>query len=655
MPYNELTPPPEGWRWTRRPSKNSYNEWEPGRLSFGQSATRTLEGVQRRYKALLDWSVEAECLVQDYGGPENVGNGIYVPATINVHPEIRTSRHHKRLWPEQWCRHGHSHGDLRTDLVCNHGPTTEYLVDKGTAPGITYVVPVVWTPEINEYRDITTVARCAQPVDPTETMRRRALPRYTGWDQSRSIDTQTRTCYLGVLPAFSYCSDCVARAQCVRCEGLFPENYVVNDNSGDGRPRCNPCWNFYCEACNGWFDTECRPVDGQDGRFCSACRLTINSERYEEFDPGVDETPAAVLALTNDKHRPVRLCSIEMETCDGGNDLARVLASAGLSEYGEVLQYHSSGGANPSYFCHVERDSSIGPNGGELIFDRIRLDSQGDVEKLHQAMGLVRKQIKDGRLQVSLACGLHIHVDAHQFGVGDVRNLVLVTNYLEDVLYRLSAAKYKRHRGTTHAIPLPKGPYTTKRDFGVHFFNSNEHHSALNVTPYWEAMRSRCACGAVLVGEHESCTCNLGKCTFEFRYFNGTANFRKVHAYAALCQSLVSFAKLTDDLVQTDFAPQEYDGRHVGAGSAKKDKWDERLRWMLTNLYFSPNERESFRYCVDHSALAELDTARIESIFETQYVAPDKPDQIVTHRNPRGSVLTDGTFPGTRRSRPSFR
>lgn len=647
MLYTDQTPAPDGWRWSRRPSQNAYNEWEPGQLSFPTSSTRTLEGVERRFQALLAWSIEWECLIQPYGGVEHVGNDVYTDRVMNVYPEIRTQRHHERYWPKQWCRHGHDHGELRTSITCNHGPTTERLVD--TQHDRTTIVPVIWTPEVNEYREVGSVVPCPQPVPPDEMLRRRADPRYVGYRESRTIDTQTRTCGKGVLPQFSACTDCVPRIQCVRCDGQFPENSVVNDNSGDGRPRCNDCWTYYCTACNSWFDTQCLTAEGQDGRFCAPCRLTINAERYEEFDADVDDVPAAVLALANDRHRPVRMCSIEMETVEGGSNLARVLAGAGLAEYREVLNYHSSGSLTPTYFCHVERDSSIGDNGGELIFDRIRLDDQGDVNKLHQAMGLVRQQIKGGLLQVSLACGLHIHVDAHQFGVGDVRNLVLVTNYLEDVLYRLSAAKYKRHRGTGHAIPLPKGPYTTKRDFGVHFFNNNEHHSALNVTPYWEAMRSRCTCGAVLIGEHESCNCNLGKCTFEFRYFNGTANFRKVHAYASLCQSLVSYAKLVDDLTLEDFPPQEYDGRHTGAGAVKKDKWDERLRWMLANLYFAPNERESFLYCVKHSALAELGEPRIEAIFETQYVAPDKPDQTITHRNPKGAVLSDGTFPSPRR------
>ena len=650
MPYTNQTPAPDGWRWTRRPTSNTYNEWEPGQLSFPTSSSRTLEGVERRFQALLAWSIQWECLIQDYGGVESAGNGIHVVRVVNVYPEIRTQQHHERYWPKQWCRHGFDHGEIRTNITCNHGPTTEHLVDR-SVDGRTSVVAVVWTPEVNEYRDANNVVRCPQPVTPEEVVRRRNNPRYASYRDSMASDRLTRICGKGVLPQFNSCTDCIPRIQCARCEGQFPEGFVINDNAGDGRPRCNNCWTYNCTACNTWFETQCLTVEGQDGYFCSACRLTINAERYEEFDPEVDDVPAAVLALANDRHRPVRMCSIEMETVEGGSNLARVLAGAGLAEYGEVLGYHSSAAISPNYFCHVERDSSIGSNGGELVFDRIRLDEKADVEKLHQAMGLVRQQIKGGQLQVSLACGLHIHVDAHQFGVGDVRNLVLVTNYLEDVLYRLSAAKYKRHRGTGHAIPLLKGPYTTKRDFGVHFFNNNEHHSALNVTPYWEAMRSRCTCGAALIGEHESCNCNLGKCTFEFRYFNGTANFRKVHAYAALCQSLVSYAKLVDDLTDTDFPPQEYDGRHVGAGAAKKDKWDERLRWMLANLYFAPNERESFLYCVKYSALAELGEPRIEAIFETQYVAPDKPDQTITHRNPKGAVLSDITFPSPRRRR----
>lgn len=641
--YIGSTPAPEGWRWQARPTQDSYGEWQAGRLTFTANRDHTLDDLATLYTALREWAAEWQCLAQDYGDPHADGTDFIVCRSINIYPGLYTDDYNRRYWPDQWCRHGHNHGPVRTDYTCDHGESTELLYDStnGYANGV-----VRWTPEENQYRQGGNVLRCVFPVSDAEYQRRLNSGQYVDAPHNNHTRRAMRECGNGVLPSFSVCSDCEERVECGRCHTQFQEG------SGEYLPGveppefyCHNCFQHYCEGCNGWGDQPCRYVENDDSsseRLCAQCRLTQQNERYEFFDPEVDNLPAAVLALQNNAHRPVRTCSIEMETVDGGAQLARVLQEASLSQYGEVTGYHSS--TNITSFCHVERDSSLGNNGGELIFDRIRLDDQDDVSKLHQAINLVRQQIKAGLLQVSLACGLHIHVDAHQFGVGDTRNLVLVTNYLEDVIYRLSAAKYKRHRGTRYATPLEKGPFKDKREFGVRFFPNNGHASALNVEHYWTAMRNNCSCGAVIVGEHESCQCNLGKCTFEFRFFNGTANFRKVHAYAALAQSMVSFAKLSPDLDEASFPPQEYDGRHAGAGLAKKDKWEERLRWMLTNLYFAPNERESIRYCVDHSALSELGAERIESIFQTEYVVPDAPAQTVEHRNPRGSVQPDNRF-----------
>lgn len=641
--YTSTTPPPDGWRWHSRPSRNSFGGWDAGRLVFTANPNHTLEDLEGLYGALYAWVQEWECLAQPYGEASLDGTPWRIHRSANIFPGLNTPEYMMRYWPEQWCRHGHSHGPIRTSFFCTHGESPEVLVDEGVgwATGA-----VIWTPEDNAYRNPNSVLRCRWAVTDEVFTQRVSDGRYPNASTNRYVQQEMRMCGNGHHPDFTACTECDERMPCLRC------GRVLQEGMGEYLPGleppefyCTDCISRYCVGCNEWLDTPCRFVENEDGfgeRLCAECRLTQQNERYEFFDPEMDNLPAAVMALQNNRHRPIRTCSIEMETVEGGSALARVLGEAGLCEYSEVMGYHASHSLNA--FCHVERDSSLGSNGGELIFDRIRLDDNNDVERLHQAMALVRQQIKAGELQVSMACGLHIHVDAHQFGIGDTRNLVLVTNYLEDVIYRLSAARYRRHRGTGYASPLAKGPFKDKRQFGVHFFPTNGHASALNVEHYWNAMRSNCGCGAVLVGEHESCECNLGKCTFEFRFFNGTANFRKVHAYAALSQSLVSFAKLSADLDDESFPPQEYDRRHTGAGQQKKQKWDERLRWMLTNLYFSPSERESIRYCVDHSALAELGEEQIESIFQTSYMIPDAPAQVVEHRNPRGSVRADNGF-----------
>lgn len=336
----------------------------------------------------------------------------------------------------------------------------------------------------------------------------------------------------------------------------------------------------------------------------------------------------------NDAHRPIRTCSVELETARGGSQLAAALYGAGLSVSDHVGRYHSSGDG----ICHVEADSSLGSNGGEVILNRLRVDQPGDVSSLNNVLGIIRGLVEQETLAIDIRCGTHIHIDAHKFDIGSTRNLILITNYLEDVLFRLSAAHYQFHRGTTATIPLPKEEWADNRAFAMSFFATNEHHSALNVSNYWTAIRQNCSCGAATVGEHDTCECNLGKCTFEFRFFNGTANATKLHAYVALCQSLVSFAKVSPPVKSEEFPPLEYRGSdRADSTDELKNAWEERLRWMLQHLYFSPQERDSLRYTINASKMAELGVERLDSIFEVEYERPNAPAQTVEHKNPRGA------------------
>jgi hypothetical protein len=220
---------------------------------------------------------------------------------------------------------------------------------------------------------------------------------------------------------------------------------------------------------------------------------------------------------------------------------------------------------------------------------------------------------------MDVRCGLHIHVDAHKMGVGHVRNLAVLFNFLEDPLYRMSAARYMRHRGMNYANKIAKEGIDTVRAFGVNFLNTNGHHHALNVGHYWTAVRNACTCGAAMIGQHQDCECNLGKCTFEFRIYNGTTNFRKIHAYAALAQSLVGYARgCRGDLSLNDYPVLEYI-QNGNVTPTLKQKWDERIEWMFRNLYFSDFERQSILYVLKNCQLNELGEARLTQLSQLPY------------------------------------
>lgn len=611
---------PQGWRWIgdRHPATGNLEMTSSNR----GEALRNLE----------TWAEEGDLYVSS----SNRWTGTSL-VFVNANAGTR-QQEQEFAWRSLWCRYGVRHGREGMAAYCHCVPDTP---SQSMACGGCGRVDLftAWCPGTLDYR-CWTGGSCGQPcegrVTPEERLERELQPRW-------QVNTDThaaRYCVNSAEPGFTQCLDHDHRQDCFNCGAGVSEDYrYLVYLEDDDRLICQNCWYSWCSYDSHFVESGTTGVYNTpgwgEGPTCRACRRVLDAGRYEEYDDDGDEAPPESVALTPYIHRPIRTCSIEMETVNGGATLATALARAGLSSLSNVQGYGSSRHI-PNEFCHVERDSSLGDNGGELIFDRVRLDDPEDAGRMHAAMQIVRTLIKNGDLAMSMSCGLHVHVDAHQMGVGDVRNLVLTTNYLEDVLYRMSAAKYTKHRGTRFSQPLPKGPYPDRRVFGVQFLQSNGHESALNVSHYWQAMRNNCRCGAAIVGTHEECTCNLGKCTFEFRYFNGTANFRKVQAYSALCQSLVSYAKLVDDLDDSTMPVMGYNEGLTEFDAEHLDKWDERLRWMLANLYFSDGERDSLNYVSNTSALAALGADRLADIFETAYVPSEAPAQVIEHRNPRG-------------------
>jgi len=341
-------------------------------------------------------------------------------------------------------------------------------------------------------------------------------------------------------------------------------------------------------------------------------------ERFEVDVPGTD-----LFRMEPHPNRPVRMCSVELETTNGGASLARRLQAAGLCRYDSVTGYHSSEsratpGDRRDYFCHVERDSSLGSNGGELVMEKMKLDGD-DADKVFHSMNIIRDLLTQNELRIDQRCGLHIHIDAKGFGIGHTRNLVTLTNYLEDPIYRLAAANYDSHRGLRYADKINKTPFANNRQFGREFFRTNGHENALNTSYYWQAIRTNCSCGASMVGEFQHCECDLGMCTFEFRFFNSTSSHRQLHSYIALTQALTGFARSAPELDPGDFPTLEYFDNTTEFSDGLKNEWELRLRWMLRNLVLTEQERISLRYTVNNCAMAELGPELLNEVFDTAY------------------------------------
>ena len=387
-----------------------------------------------------------------------------------------------------------------------------------------------------------------------------------------------------------FCGDCLARI-CQRCDGVGKADpaYTIRD----GMERY-----VVCKECSG-------PV-----------KEWLNQDGNEKLV--MERVPT--MLVPSKSNRPVRLCSIELEVTKGAGKILQDLYTKGLTANNECLRHWS----NAPDFCYMERDGSLPefPAGGEVIFSKLRLDDETTAQKLAEAVGVIRKHVKAGDAAIDLQTGAHIHVDFHKSGFNHVRNLVVLHNFIEDPFYRLGAANYNRHRGTHYAIVLPKSGIDSQEEFNRYFFRRGSfdtmHHSVLNVDGYYKAA-ANCSCGHLVGETPENCECQLGKCTVEFRVFNGTSSWRKLHAYTALCQSLVAYARAHDDLAVADFPPVLYNPVGVIDDNLKR-AWIERLTWMFKNLWFSDEERESINYCIEHSDIASLSYSQRKALRDIGYV-----------------------------------
>lgn len=448
-------------------------------------------------------------------------------------------------------------------------------------------------------------------------------------------------------PAHHYCNRCVRvcpgngtdactvpifQGSWHGCETHFPRGTCSNCKQEHelgrmqdymGASYCRDCVLTICERCKkiGSYDpnNEAAVKDGKEYyRVCRSCKPGVLGWLSQDRNEIIILEKPVTMRLDAVEERPVRLASVELEIATGALDVLGKLRDRKLTRSQELAVYHRG---DDTDFCYAEADGSLSETGGEIIFPKMRLDNPTTASKLSEAIGIIRSKIKKKDASIDLSTGCHVHIDAHKLGFNHIRNLVILHNFLEDPWYRISAANYTRHRGIHYAMMMPKSNLDSQADFNRHFFHyanpQDQHHSVLNVAYYYSAV-ANCQCGNIVGGAPELCNCQLGKCTVEFRVFNGTSSWKKLHAYLALCMSLVAYAGSTDELDIEDFPVCLYSA--VGQiDSALHKDWVSRLVWMFENLWFSKEERESIQYCIEHSELSQLSYPDMQRVRKTEY------------------------------------
>lgn len=408
--------------------------------------------------------------------------------------------------------------------------------------------------------------------------------------------------------------------ECTACDPIWECYYCGDTGSGEppnlnaGNTTCNACFENVCQECS----THCNPYDrtrvnlSADGRrLCSDCIMT-DGDNKEAFDDGA-EMPATHLALpTIPGREDIRLCGVEIEGGNGkdkfraGDYIARTLYDENLTEnYNQVGYHHGSG------FARIETDASCD---WECVIGPINMAHTDDVRKFNKVVKIIRSAIKEEKATLDLRCGTHIHVSAERVALENAYNLHTLYVHLEDLLYRLGAAKWPIHRsllriGDDHYKTNPKMDSMTRFARTFH----EDRYYGLSFNNYFERMYAHCRCGAAKYGVFEECTCSMNKCTFEFRLFNSTSNTVKLHAYLALCQSLVAKAismdRIKDDSIypEMNFVQKKFSEMSNAEKNALIEGWKPRLSFIANELPLTPEEKKSIHYCVANSDVRELE------------------------------------------------
>lgn len=338
---------------------------------------------------------------------------------------------------------------------------------------------------------------------------------------------------------------------------------------------------------------------------CEACEAKVRMNVTEDEDENDEALDVSQLEQIPGREN-IRLCGVEIEGGHGSQTYANLiyhLRGARLTTARELGAYHGS----PQGFVTVERDASVDWEAVTVPFNPA---SGEDMNKLNQTLRIIRGMVRRDELKFDLRCGLHIHVSADQVGLVQAYNLSHLFTYIEDPLFRIGAAKWPIHRAChtqNSARPLPK--HIRKTEFyasqGGTGGGHDDHYFSLSFQNYFNAVLKQCMCGARANGFWDECTCQLKKCTFEFRLFNTTANSKKMLAYLALCQALVAKAIDMPEIRNPGvswpglaFNRQPLKSMDELARTNLTAAWVPRLQFIMNDLPLTEEERDAVRYCM---------------------------------------------------------
>lgn len=206
-------------------------------------------------------------------------------------------------------------------------------------------------------------------------------------------------------PSCHYCKDC---CNCVNCSRCSVFNTSVCDNCSQGVSNCGCC---SCSVCD-----VCEVVCGSD-RYCRTCNNCLECCKCALRVKFHSQAPIfhSATRLQHKSNKSSRFIAAEIE-------VAKISETPVAREVSDlVIRWGGS----------VVRDGSL----PELGFEINTSPASGDLY-IDQVYEICAK-LKEAGAEVNNKCGLHIHIDARDLNYYDIRRLIKIYAFIENVLFSM--------------------------------------------------------------------------------------------------------------------------------------------------------------------------------------------------------------------------
>lgn len=426
------------------------------------------------------------------------------------------------------------------------------------------------------------------------------------------------SCRASVNSVCSLCERCQVHCECSHCVHCGDPVDLEHDFFCDECNRCESCCNCTrCSECGEVVDSICEHCNN-----CESC-CDCSHESEDEEDEGTITRSGRVRitrvrappdwplhAKKLDRSAPVRFAGTEIEFIPGRgsqHELQRVVAK---------------------WSCAIVDDCSVKPDETELVTAPAK--GKAFLEELEEITSALATQ----NASVNDSCGLHVHVDGHDFYYRELRRLMMMWEALEPGLFLLVPTSRRNHgllkrcgiqygsaaRGSKNLTEaIYRGSHTK------HVKGKAGKEVCVHVYPYHFRTGKAGASGERVLSHEDKRrfkydqaryhTLNLHawyfQGTLEYRMHSGTTNLRKITNWVIYLTHITELASRWSDSQLDDWLALQAEG----------NRSDDRALWRVLSL--APN-----------AAIAEYVQQRYEQFAGQPYDGPVPAPYLLPKMNP---------------------